>query len=460
MKKILLTAINSSWSQSNPAIYYLREMIADLPYAVILHEWTLKDRLWNVLSEIYCQKAEVICFSAYIWNRLYLQELIPEVIKLLPEAVIVIGGPEAESLSCLKRKGLYIVQGAGEGKFRFLAEHDFSANDEDLSRAKHIPLKDIPFPYRESDGDTLKGKLLYYETFRGCPFACIYCLSANDKRSELRYQPNNQKDMQCLIKELETLISFQPRTIKFVDRSFNLHKQLAHYIWKFFMKQNCPCDVHFEIYPDLLEEDDIALLAKAPENRIRLEIGIQTINSEVALNCGRKSNWEKTKWTLQELKKRTNIRIHTDLLAGLPGENYASVLNGLNEVCATLPDAVQLGILKILPDTPMQKIASELNYKWLSQPPYQCLSSDALSFEEIQQLENFAKLLNLYWNKEEHKSMWQEMLQTQSATDILTALQQKHQELGYELHSLSKAKRNAVIADICVAGGRRPSAKK
>jgi len=143
-------------------------MIGDLPYDVILKEWTLKDQLLDVLFEIYRQKAEVICFSAYIWNRLYLQELIPEVIKLLPEAVIVIGGPEAESLSYLKRKGLYLVKGAGEGKFRFLAEHDFSANDEDLSRAQHIPLKDIPFPYRASDGDTLKGKLLYYETFRGC----------------------------------------------------------------------------------------------------------------------------------------------------------------------------------------------------------------------------------------------------------------------------------------------------
>ncbi len=149
-----------------------------------------------------------------------------------------------------------------------------------------------------------------------------------------------------------------------------------------------------------------------------------------------------------ELKNSTIIRIHTDLLAGLPGENYASVINGLNEVCATLPDAVQLGILKILPDTPMQKIALDLNYKWLNQPPYQCLASDALSFEEMQQLENFAKLLNLYWNKEEHQTFWQEMLQKHTASDILSALQQKHKELGYELHSLAKSKRDAVIAEI------------
>ncbi|HNX02608.1 MAG TPA: DUF4080 domain-containing protein [Candidatus Cloacimonas sp.] len=448
MKKVLLTAINSSWSQSNPALYYLREMIADLPYTVFLKEWTLKDRLLDVLYDIYSQNADVLCFSAYIWNRLYLQELIPEVSKLLPEAVIVIGGPEAKNLSCLKRKGLYIVQGAGEGKFRYLAEHDFSANEKELFQAEHIPLKDIPFPYRQSDIETLKGKLLYYETFRGCPFSCVYCLSASDKRSELRYHPENKEDLQCLNKELETLISLQPRTIKFVDRSFNLQKKMAHHIWNFFIEHNCLGDVHFEIYPDLLTEDDIAILEKAPENRIRLEIGIQTINSEVALNCGRKSNWEKAKWTLLELKKRTKIRIHTDLLAGLPGENYASVINGLNEVCATLPDAVQLGILKILPDTPMQKIALDLNYKWLNQPPYQCLASDALSFEEMQQLENFAKLLNLYWNKEEHKILWQEMLQKHTASDILSALQQKHKELGYELHSLAKTKRDAVIAEI------------
>jgi len=366
----------------------------------------------------------------------------------LPEAIIVIGGPEAGNLTYLQRDRFYFIQGAGEGKFRYLAENNFCLKEEELTQAKHIPLKDIPFPYRQSDAEFLKGKLLYYETFRGCPFACIYCLSAKDKRFELRYHPENQKDMQCLKKELEALIALEPRTIKFVDRSFNINKRLAHYIWQFFIEQNCPCDVHFEIYPDLIEEEDIALLEKAPENRIRLEIGIQTISAEIAAKSGRKSNWEKAKWVLRELKKRTKLRVHTDLLAGLPGENYFSIINGLNEVCATLPDEVQLGILKILPDTSMQEIAIALNYKWLHQPPYQCLSSNALSFEEMHQLESFAKLLNLYWNKGEHKKEWQEMLQNRSAAEILTALQQKHKELGYELHSLSKAKRDAVMAEI------------
>ena len=443
-----MIAINSSWSQSNLALYYLREVIADLPYRVFMQEWTLKDQLLDVLYGIYVQNADVICFSAYIWNRLYLQELIPELVKLLPEAVIVIGGPEAGNLTYLQRDRFYFIQGAGEGKFRYLAENNFCLKEEELTQAKHIPLKDIPFPYRQSDAEFLKGKLLYYETFRGCPFACIYCLSAKDKRFELRYHPENQKDMHCLKKELEALIALEPRTIKFVDRSFNINKRLAHYIWQFFIEQNCPCDVHFEIYPDLIEEEDIALLEKAPENRIRLEIGIQTISAEIAAKSGRKSNWEKAKWVLRELKKRTKLRVHTDLLAGLPGENYFSIINGLNEVCATLPDEVQLGILKILPDTSMQEIAIALNYKWLHQPPYQCLSSNALSFEEMHQLESFAKLLNLYWNKGEHKKEWQEMLQNRSAAEILTALQQKHKELGYELHSLSKAKRDAVMAEI------------
>jgi len=448
MKKILMIAINSSWSQSNLALYYLREVIADLPYRVFMQEWTLKDQLLDVLYGIYVQNADVICFSAYIWNRLYLQELIPELVKLLPEAIIVIGGPEAGNLTYLQRDRFYFIQGAGEGKFRYLAENNFCLKEEELTQAKHIPLKDIPFPYRQSDAEFLKGKLLYYETFRGCPFACIYCLSAKDNALKLRYHPENQKDMQCLKKELEALIALEPRTIKFVDRSFNINKRLAHYIWQFFIEQNCPCDVHFEIYPDLIEEEDIALLEKAPENRIRLEIGIQTISAEIAAKSGRKSNWEKAKWVLRELKKRTKLRVHTDLLAGLPGENYFSIINGLNEVCATLPDEVQLGILKILPDTSMQEIAIALNYKWLHQPPYQCLSSNALSFEEMHQLESFAKLLNLYWNKGEHKKEWQEMLQNRSAAEILTALQQKHKELGYELHSLSKAKRDAVMAEI------------
>ena len=291
MKKILMIAINSSWSQSNPALYYLREVIADLSYQSYIKEWTLKDQLKDMLYWIYSQNAEVICFSAYIWNRNYLQELIPELIKLLPGAVIVIGGPEAENLSYLHKERVYLITGAGEGKFRFLAENNFCVTEEELIQAEHIPLKDIPFPYRQSDVDFLKGKLLYYETYRGCPFACIYCLSANDKRSELRYHLNNAKDRQDLDRELEFLISLQPRTIKFVDRSFNINKKLAHHIWLFFIEHNCSCDVHFEIYPDLLEEEDFALLEKAPENRIRFEIGIQTINSTVAAKSGRKSNW-------------------------------------------------------------------------------------------------------------------------------------------------------------------------
>jgi radical SAM superfamily enzyme YgiQ (UPF0313 family) len=444
MKSILMLAINSSWSQSNLAFFYLREVIRHLPYRVEMRDFTLKDHLGDVLQAIYATKADVICFSAYIWNCEYLQMLIPELKKLLPDTIIVIGGPEAADRDYALGSGDFIVQGSGEAKFLELAEYGFNKPAENRS----IALKDLPFPFRGEDISTLQGKLLYYESYRGCPYACIYCLSANDKRHEMRFDPDNEADMLKLDAELHTLIALKPKTLKFIDRSFNIFPKLAHHIWQFFIDHESPCEVHFEIYPDLLCEADLCILEKAAPGIIRFEAGIQTTNDSVAANCGRNSNWEKAKQALLKLKQRTHIRLHADLLAGLPGEDYASVLNSINQLGAILPDALQLGTLKILPDTPMQEIAKQRGYLWLSHPPYQCLASDALSFDEMCTLESLSKLLNLYWNKEEYPLQWAKMLQNHLATDILFVLLEIHKQMGYDLHSLAKGKREAVMAKL------------
>jgi len=443
---ILMVAINSSWSQSNLALFYLRETISDLPHKVQIRDWTLKDHLLDVLHDIFAQKPDVVCFSAYIWNRLYLQQLIPELKKLLPQSIIVLGGPEAQNLSPTIGKADFIIKGAGEAEFRALAKQNFI--HEQTKQPNPLPLNQIPFPYRPEDKEALKGKLVYYECYRGCPYACVYCLSASDKRNELRFDPNKPEDVHKLYAELDALKELEPKTIKFVDRSFNVHPKLARLIWSYFIENDCPCDVHFEIYPDLLQEEDIRILESAPEGRIRFEIGIQTTNSVVSETCGRQANWDKAKAVLLELKSRTKVRIHADLIAGLPGEEFGSVLNSVNELCATLPDAVQLGTLKILPDTPMQELATQRGYKWLDTPPYQCLSSDTLDFEEMCLLESLAKILNLYWNKEEFANEWKEMLSSHAATEVLYALLDAHKRYGFELHSLAKGKRAAIMVEI------------
>ncbi len=446
-KKILMAALNSSWSHTNPAFYYLREMLRDLPYEVRIKNWTTQDQLLDILAEIIDCQAEVICFSAYIWNRHILQQLIPELKKLVT-ARIVVGGAEAENLISVIDQNDYLVLGAGEGKFRALAESDFHLSPSELDKVKDIPLSQLPFPYHQTDMLDLQGKLVYYELQRGCPFGCIYCLSANDRRNELRFDPEDQAEVQRLYAELDQLNALQPKTLKLVDRSFNTNKKLAHLVWNYLIDKGFSCDVHFEIYPDLLDENDIEILSKMPNGLLRFEIGIQTIHGEIAQASGRNSNWEQARKMLQMLKQRTQVRIHADLLAGLPGEDFSSVLSSLNELCACLPDAVQLGRLKVLPGTPMREVAFLKGYKWLSEPPYTVLQSDALSFAELTTLEEFARLLNLYWNKEEYPDQWKTLLARYSAVEMLEALREIHSQHGYELHSLAKAKRAAVMAEL------------
>lgn len=439
MRKILFAALNSSWSQSNLAFYYLREMIRDLDYESVLRSYTLKEPLMQVMEDIYRQQADVICFSAYIWNRLFLQSLHRELSKVLPDAIFIIGGPEAGRFK--DQNNAIVIQGAGELAFRELALKGFSR--EDSTNPEPLPLNKIPFPYRDEDKADLEDHLLYYECYRGCPYRCVYCLSATDERQESRF--DLPKEIALLYQELDALCRLRPRTIKFIDRSFNVQKALAHAIWQYAIEFGEGQEFHFEIYPDLLDERDMQILEQVPEGRIRFEIGIQSVNQDVLKDCGRNSSWEKSKSALIALKDRTKIRIHADLIAGLPGENYASVLHSLDELCHCEPAAVQLGSLKILPDTPMQGIARGRNYIWLDQPPYQVLVSDALSYAEMCELDNFAHLLSLYWNKEEHQPLWHSLLQKYPASQILTALKNIHQKNNLPLHSISRKRRAEVM---------------
>jgi radical SAM superfamily enzyme YgiQ (UPF0313 family) len=440
MKKILFIAVNSSWSQSNLAFYYLREVARDLPYQTQMLVFTTKEPVLQTVEEIYRHGAEVLCFSAYIWNRGYLQALLKVLRQLLPEAIFVVGGPESSAFAGTAK--CFVIKGAGEAAFSALAESGFTELDNSLPC---IPLAKIPFPYRTEDKDELEDHLVYYECYRGCPYGCVYCLSANDRRNESRFDMAVAEDRERLREELDALIALKPRTLKFIDRSFNLNKALAHYIWEYAMRDESGTDFHFEIYPDLLDEADLQLLDKAPLGKIRFEIGIQTINTEVAAMCGRKSDWSKSRKVLLRLKEAGRIRVHTDLLAGLPGEDISSVMRSLDALCACEPAVVQLGMLKILPDTPMREIARQRCYIWMEDPPYQVLRSDAMSYGELCLLDDYAHLLSLYWNKEEFGEEWHLLLQEHSATEILAKLKEIHEAQGLALHSVSKGKRMSVF---------------
>ncbi|MCK9558441.1 MAG: DUF4080 domain-containing protein [Candidatus Cloacimonetes bacterium] len=442
MKKILLVALNSSWSQSNLALYYMRQMIRDLECETRMKTYSLKEPLHQIMEDVYSQKPDVICFSAYIWNRVMLCSLQAELSKILPQCLFVIGGPEAASFQ--QAQNSYVIIGEGEGKFRALAESAFDPKSCVQSPAS-IHLKDIPFPYTEGDKTELEDHLIYFECYRGCPYACVYCLSANDMRHQPRFELTKAGEMDRLHKELALLAELKPRTLKFIDRSFNIQKDLAHAIWNYAICNDSDFDYHFEIYPDLLDETDFDILSKAPAGRIRFEVGIQSTNPDVLWQSGRYTDWEKSRRALLDLKTRTRIRVHADLITGLPGEDLASVIRSLNELCSCEPAAVQLGTLKILPDTPMMQIAQERQYLWMDMPPYQVLCSDALSFDDLCLLQDYAHLLSLYWNKEEYPNLWHTLLQKHPADRILSHLKRMHAQKDMPLHSVSKHNREMMM---------------
>jgi len=446
MKRILFMALNSSWSQSNLALYYLREVIRDLDYETVMAAFTLKEPLPQIMEEVYHLQPDIICFSAYIWNRACLQELQVELAKIMPQTRFVVGGPESGAF--LPDHRVYVISGPGERSFYELAKSGFTSVPKP---GANFPLSEIPFPYRQEDEVDLAGHLIYYECFRGCPYGCIYCLSARDCRREARFDLSQEEDFKRLYSELRVLASLKPRTLKFIDRSFNTQKQLAKEIWRFAIENDLDFDLHFEIYPDLIEDKDIDLLSKAPAGRIRFEVGIQSTNDEVLERCGRVSSWQKSRKVLIALKQRTEIRLHTDLLVGLPGEDFASVIRSLNELCACDPAAVQLGILKILPDTPMLDIATKRGYLWMNNPPYQVLQTDVLSFAELCLLQDYAHLLSLYWNKEEYPDTWHSLLQLYPADRILDALLSIHRRDSIPLHSVSRQKRAMIMMELCSA---------
>ncbi len=413
-----------------------------------LLEFALSEPLFDILSQICREKPDIACFSAYIWNSGELRRLIPELKKLLPETKIVLGGPEANHGGFGLDEADFIVNGPGEGVFRGLAESGFELPGG-VYEATAPPLRDLPFPYRRSDKAALQGKLVYYESSRGCPFRCVYCLSARDKRHEARFDPAVAADRRKLYAELDRLLELRPRTLKFVDRSFNAHPRLARLIWAYAIRPEADCEFHFEIYPDLLNEEDLRLLEKAPSGRIRFEVGVQTVNAAVVRACGRNSNWRKTKAALNALRERTRIRVHADLLVGLPGEKITSVRRSLDELASTLPAEIQLGMLKILPDTPMQNIAVQRGYQWLDHPPWQVLKSDALSFTQVARLQELAKLINLYWNKGEFRDSWLQLLSSgHKASRLFLELLKLHHREGLPLHSLAKTSRGGIFGEL------------
>jgi len=438
--KLLLLAVNASWTHSCPALYYLRNAVSDLDHEVEITELTLKQTVSEAL-EIICAKApDVLCLSVYIWNVEYLIQLVPEVRKLLPHIIIVAGGPEISyNTSVAEHLNLdFLIRGYGEKAFRDLAEKRFASSGKVIA-GEQVPLAQLPFPYLDSDQALLQGKMVYYEASRGCACRCIYCLSAREGKQDWL-----SADRVCA--DIDKLLDLKPKVIKFVDRSFNHKKSWARSVWKHVIGLETNVPFHFEVHPDWLEQEDIEILSKAPEGRIQLEIGIQSIHPDTLISICRPSNWSKVKSSLEALKAHTRIPLHTDLIVGLPGENIEQITLSVNAVLKTLPHELQLGFLKILSGTTMHEYAKQHYYIWSDTAPYQVLQTPDLPFQDIMHLEKIALIINQYWNKGDFVTVWQKAVVWREPYECLEQLLQLSLEGDGSLHSIDRVSRFNLMA--------------
>ena len=402
MKKVLLLALNARFTHSNLALHCLRTSAVNTNYEISIKELTINQQSLEIITEIYQNSPDVLAISVYIWNSQIVQKILPEIKKVLPKCKIVLGGPEVSYNSEDWIKNFpeidFIIRGHGETGFKFLLENNLTSNMK-IIHIQNPHFNEIDFPYCNDDFTELAGKYLYYESSRGCSFRCSYCLSSrSDQKLEYR-------SLEKVKTELTYLISKKPKIVKFVDRTFNANKVFAREVWQFLIDFDTDTKFHFEIFPGLLEEQDFAILSAAPEDRFQFEIGIQSVNPHVVKTIDRNDNWLISKDNIKKLIDLKNIHIHTDMIVGLPSENFSELQHSFNEIYALKSDHFQLGFLKVIPGTKIREQADKFNIKYTHTPPYHVLSTSEITFDELSDIKNIELLLNKYYNSGKYLSV-------------------------------------------------------
>ncbi len=460
--KVLLTALNSKFIHSNLAVRYLKSYTKDMDYNCVIREFTINDRMEKILEEIIKEKPDVVVFSCYIWNIEFIKGL-SKLIKLVkPNIDILYGGPEVsyDSEGFLKENvGNYVICGEGEETYRDFIQWKMEYrgfNSEDL-KEKHLEklnfikglcfkieeevnfngerplmnMENIVFPYEE--GDDLKNKIVYFESSRGCPFKCKYCLSSTSHG--VRFL-----NVERVKKELLFLVNKGVKLIKFVDRTFNCNSKFAMDIWKFIIELDTDATFHFEISADILTNEELKLLAKAPKRRIQFEVGVQTTNNEILVNINRHVNFEDIKEKVVEMEKIKNIMQHLDLIAGLPGEDFESFKESFNDVYSIGPEEIQLGFLKLLKGSPMRKEAAKWGMVYSPYPPYEILKTKDISYEELRILKRVEEVVDKYYNSRKFGNILNYFLsEFSSPFDFYYALGMFFYNKGYLNRNISSA---------------------
>ena len=407
--KILLTAINSKFIHSNLAVRYLKSFTNDLPYEGKIREFTINDREERILEEIIKEDPDVVAFSTYIWNVELIERLANLIKKVNSNIEILYGGPEVsfDSVQFLRNNiGEYVIEGEGEKTYRDFVLYKLGELDIDKVRGLHyknsgdeysnekrplMSMDEIVFPYEEDED--LSNKIVYYEASRGCPFNCKYCLSSTSHG--VRFL-----DIERVLEELNYFIKKKVKLVKFVDRTFNCNHKFSMAIWNFLINANTETSFHFEISADILKDEEIKLLSKAPEGRFQFEVGVQTTNDDVLRNINRFVNFSDIKEKVLELMSIKNIKQHLDLIAGLPGEDYNSFVKSFNDVYSIHPEEIQLGFLKLLKGSSMREEAKMYGMEYSPYPPYEILKTNLVSYEEMIKLKKVEEIVDKYYNSQ------------------------------------------------------------
>lgn len=453
--KILLAAINAKYIHSNLAVYSLKAYAKEFAEHIAIGEYTINHPVDYVLEQIYKHKPDVLCFSCYIWNIDYVKKLIREFHKLCPQVPIWLGGPEVSFEAEAFRKEYPEVTGImrGEGEKKFYALCRYYVNGigslPDLQEWEQpVNMSDIPFCYEEI-GD-FKNRIIYYESSRGCPFHCSYCLSSIDKKLRFR-------DLELVKKELAFFIEKKVPQVKFVDRTFNCRHEHAMAVWQFIKDHdNGITNFHFEISADLLNEKELELLASMRPGLVQLEIGVQSANPETIVEIRRSMRLERLKEVVKQIRYGENIHQHLDLIAGLPYEDYETFGKSFDEIYALKPNQLQLGFLKVLKGSYMYEHAAEYELVYHSDAPYEVMKTKWLSFEDILRIKQIEEMLEVYYNSGQFEVTMKIMeVLFASPFEMFGKLGAFYEEKGYLAMSHSRVRRCEILLEFveaCFAG--------
>lgn len=489
---VLLVAVNAKYIHSNPAVYslaaYAGKMLPEFRGSIEVVEYTINQPPADILADLYQRKPDMVGFSCYIWNIAYVYSLIPELKKVLPDVDVWLGGPEVsyDAQKVIKEHSELtgIMVGEGEATFTDLldyygrseADADFDPRGEGWRQIPGIVVREkgsgeiflsetrkltdlsaIPFLYQ--DLSRFENRIIYYESSRGCPFRCSYCLSSIDKRLRFR-------DIHLVKKELQFFLDHKVKQVKFVDRTFNCSHTHAMEIWQYIKDHdNGITNFHFEIAADILNEEELALINTFRPGAVQMEIGVQSANPRTLREIDRQIAASRPpaagsqvpadedpdalhvlRKVVERIHRGRNVHIHLDLIAGLPYEDFSSFQNSFNEVFAMEPEQLQLGFLKVLKGSKMHRKAEEYGIAYTDTPNYEVLYTKWISYDEILILKRVEEMVEIYYNSNQFRRTLPLLLrQFETPFALFESLAGFYHENGYFVQTPSRSCRYQIL---------------